>query len=44
MKNNGLNNIAALPRQHEVIEHRYSDPIKLREARTACGLSRYFGS
>lgn len=43
-KNNWHNNVTALPRQHEVIEHRYSYPIKLREARTACGLSRYFGS
>lgn len=44
MKNNRRNNVAALPWQHEVIEHRHSDLIKLREARTACGLSRYFGT
>jgi len=44
MKNNWRNNLLALPRQHEVIEHWHSDPIKLREARTACGLSRYLST
>jgi len=44
IKNNWRNNVLALSRQHEVIEHWHSDPIKLREARTACGLSRYLST